>query len=182
MALLFFSSESLRTPRFATRSSILTAPPLYTATDDYLDRLLGGKGLSEEECARIAEFAAEQREFMEEWLKEGSVYDEIAEVSREEFEKHPISLSLSSMFFERDVRYTYAEYLEHVALEREYAWKHANYSCKANPHQAFRNIQIIIREGNGVLVSKSNSPAIHFVIRHPKMCSAIENMVVPVVE
>lgn len=162
--------------------SILTAPPLFTATEDFLERVLGGKELTDEERKRIMNHAKEQRDFMEDWLREGTVQDEIAEMSREEFEKHPISLSLSSMFFDRDVQYTYAEYLEHVALVREFAWSHANYSYKANPHQAFRNIQIIIREGNGVLVSKSNSPAIHFVIRHPKMCSAIENMVVPVVE
>ena len=29
---------------------------------------------------------------------------------------------------------------------------------------------------------KNESPVIHFVIRHPKMCTAIENMVLPVIE
>lgn len=32
------------------------------------------------------------------------------------------------------------------------------------------------------MVSKGNAPAIHFVIHHPKLRYAIENMVVPVIE
>ena len=46
----------------------------------------------------------------------------------------------------------------------------------------FRNIQITILEGSRVIVTKNKSPAIHFVIQHPKMCAAIENMVLPVIE
>lgn len=33
-----------------------------------------------------------------------------------------------------------------------------------------------------MIVTKNKSPVIHFVIQHPKMCAAIENMVLPVVE
>ena len=46
--------------------------------------------------------------------------------------------------------------------------------------RGYKNITIL--EGSKVIVTKNKSPAIHFVIRHPKMCAAIENMVLPVVE
>ena len=47
---------------------------------------------------------------------------------------------------------------------------------------AFRNLQILIHEGQWAMVSKGKSPAIHFVIRHPKLRTAIERFVPPVVE
>lgn len=40
----------------------------------------------------------------------------------------------------------------------------------------FRNIQIQINEGKWVIVSKNNAPAIHFVIKHPKMIRAFEDL------
>ena len=47
---------------------------------------------------------------------------------------------------------------------------------------AFRNIQIIIHEKKWVIVSKNQAPAIHFLIRHPKMRNAFENMTIPIVK
>lgn len=47
---------------------------------------------------------------------------------------------------------------------------------------AFRNIQICIHERKWVIVSKNKTPAIHFLIRHPKMRNAFENMVIPMIE
>jgi len=43
-------------------------------------------------------------------------------------------------------------------------------------------LQIFIHEGQWVMVSKGKAPAIHFVIRHPKLRSAIENFIPPVTE
>ena len=57
-----------------------------------------------------------------------------------------------------------------------------NYSVTVTHQLPFRNIQIIILEGEWVMVSKNKFPAIHFVIHHPKMCHALENMIVPVME
>lgn len=39
----------------------------------------------------------------------------------------------------------------------------------------FRNIQIRIQSGAWVLLSKTNAPAMHFIIRHPKLVRAIED-------
>ena len=48
--------------------------------------------------------------------------------------------------------------------------------------QAFRNLQILIHQGRWVMVSKGKAPAIHFVIRHPKLRYAIESFIPPITE
>ena len=91
-------------------------------------------------------------------------------------------LPLSGMFYEKEVIYTWEDYQEHLRLIQEYKKQHANYDFIKNTSPAFRNIQIYIHEKKWVMVSKNKTPAIHFLIRHPKMRNAFENMVVPIVE
>ena len=90
-------------------------------------------------------------------------------------------LPLAGIFFETDVRCTYEDYLEHQRQTEGYAAAHPNYTVKLSSAHTFRNIQIFIHEGNWAVISKNNAPAIHFVIRHPKLLSAIENFVAPLV-
>ena len=93
-----------------------------------------------------------------------------------------MSLSLFGLFYETDILYSYEEYLEHLVLTRQFEKEHPNYNIKMVDFYAFRNIQILIHEGKWVVVSKNKAPAIHFVIRHPKMRNAFENFIVPVAE
>ena len=44
----------------------------------------------------------------------------------------------------------------------------------------FNNIRIVSYEGDCMVISKTNDPAIHFVTSHPKLCQAI-NQMVPVI-
>ena len=48
--------------------------------------------------------------------------------------------------------------------------------------QPFRNIQIVVNSGKWAMVSKSKAPAIHFVMRHPKMVEVIERFTPLIVE
>lgn len=91
-------------------------------------------------------------------------------------------MSLSGMFCEKDIFYSWDEHKEHLKQIKEYARQHTNYRAVENHLPAFRNIQIYICEGKWVIVSKNKAPAIHFLIRHPKMRNAFENMIVPVME
>ena len=59
---------------------------------------------------------------------------------------------------------------------------HENYIAEFTKANAFRNLQILIHEGQWAMISKGNAPAIHFVIHHPKLRSAIENFISPVIE
>ena len=73
-------------------------------------------------------------------------------------------------------------YKQHLESTLNYEKIHQNYCIKQNQQSAFRNIQIQICEGKWAVISKNNSPAIHFVVEHKKLRHAIENMVMPLVE
>ena len=94
----------------------------------------------------------------------------------DEFERYPLRLLLAVLFLEHDIVYTWDTYQKHLALTKQYAKTHGSYSLKISTTPAFRNIQIQICEGKWAVISKSNSPAIHFVIEHKKLRHAIENM------
>ena len=91
-------------------------------------------------------------------------------------------LSLSGMFFENDIVYTYDDYLEHLKQTERYAEHNKNYIFKQTSAHTFRNLQIIMHEGKWAMISKGKSPAIHFVIHHPKLRKAIESFIPPVTD
>lgn len=88
----------------------------------------------------------------------------------------------SYIFYEKELFYSYEEYLKHFQATKDFEKTHPNYRLKIAETQVFRNIQIQIHEGKWVMVSKAKAPVIHFVIRHPKMLEAFENFTVPYME
>lgn len=103
-------------------------------------------------------------------------------LSPEEFAAYPVVLSLSGAFYDKELFYSYEEYLKHFQATKDFEKTHPNYRLKIAGTQVFRNIQIQIHEGKWVMVSKAKAPVIHFVIRHPKMLEAFENFTVPYME
>ena len=73
-------------------------------------------------------------------------------------------------------------HLNTLNLTKDYGKNNKNYKLNINNNNTFRNIQILICEKNWVMISKANSPSIHFVIYHPKLRNAIENFITTVVE
>ena len=118
----------------------------------------------------------------QEILKSNIIEDEIPTLSKEEFRQYPMLLSLSEMFFENDIVYTYDDYLEHLKQTERYAEHNKNYIFKQTSAHTFRNLQIIMHEGKWAMISKGKSPAIHFVIHHPKLRKAIESFIPPVTD
>ncbi len=164
------------------RRSILSAPPIYTMRSDFLKSFLQKRNISESEKEKIIAYANAMRQNVEEIMQKATVEDEISMLTREEFERYPAVLSLSGMFFERDIPYTYEEYAEHLRQTEAYEKDRPNYILKKTSVCAFRNLQIIIHENKWAMVSKGKSPAIHFVIHHPKLRGAIESFVPPITE
>lgn len=164
------------------RHNILSSLPIYTISLELLEKILERNQVPATDQNKILEFAKQQISLMESVLKNHPVLDEFNILSREEYEKHPMNLSLSGAFYEKDISYRYEEYLEHVTLTKEFAKTHSNYSIQTSSPQVFRNIQIHILEGNYVMISKVKTPVIHFVIRHPNMVSALEHFTAPVIE
>ena len=164
------------------RRSILSSLPVYTMEEDFMNRLLQKHSVAEADKQSILEYARMQKSLTENILKTEIIEDEVPKLSKEEFEHYPMSLSLSGMFFERDILYSYDDYLEHMKQTQDYANNHPNYILNRTSAYTFRNLQIIMHEGKWAMVSKGKSPAIHFVIHHPKLRKAIESFVPPVTE
>lgn len=164
------------------RHNILSSLPVYTLPEDTLIKILKRNSVYDLDGKRILAFVREQRGLTETILQNNPILDDVSLLSQEEFERHPMVLSLSGIFYEKELYYTYEEYVEHLEATKQFAESHPNYSLKSVAIHAFRNIQIQIHEGKCVTVSKNKAPAIHFVIRHSKMLDAFENFIVPVME
>lgn len=162
------------------RRSVLSALPIYTATNEFLERFLDNRNVPDDKKQEILGYAATRREQIFEILKSNSVSGEIPYVDEDTFSEHPQSLSLSLMFCDKNYEYTYREYKEHLLLTKKFAEKNKNYSVTQTKENAFTNIQITIHENKFVMVSKNKAPTIHFVIRHPTLRKAIENLEFPV--
>lgn len=164
------------------RRSILSSPPLYTIEPEYLKKLLESRSLSRDKITKILNFAKTQRSIAEKILAKNTIEEEIPYITQEEFNHRPVAMSLSGAFYNDDIIYSYSEYSELLRQTEEFARIHKNYKIKRLNNRNFINLQIVIHHGEWVMVSKEKSPAIHFIIHHPKLREAIENYVPPLVE
>ena len=80
------------------------------------------------------------------------------------------------MFCNENYEYTYDEYTEHMRLTKEFERENKNYSITQTKKNAFSNIQITIHENECVMISKNKTPIIHFILRHPILREAMENL------
>ena len=165
-----------------SRRSILSTLPLYTMSKRLLVRILTRNGIAQEQQTTILRHAEAQRQRVISILQTENMEDEIPNVTPEEFLENPPVLELSGVFCETNIPYNREEYEAHLKETEAFAEKYPHYSLNQTSTHAFRNLQILIHEGQWVMVSKSKAPAIHFVIRHPKLRSAIENFIPPVTE
>ena len=173
-----FVERDIVTP--GSRRSILSALPIHTLSEELLLQILNHNHIEEADKKRILDFAKKQRQLYENILSNGQIIDEIPVISETEFLEQPMLLPLSEIFYEKDIVYTYAEYLEHMEQTITYSQNNSNYTVKQNNRYPFKNIQIRILEGKWVVISKNKTPAIHFVIHNPQLRNALENMVIPV--
>ena len=173
-----FVERDIVTP--GNRRSILSALPIHTLSEELLLQILNHNHIEEADKKRILDFAKKQRQLYENILSNRQIIDEIPVISETEFLEHPMLLPLSEIFYEKDIVYTYAEYLEHMEQTITYSQNNSNYTVKQNSRYPFKNIQIRILEGKWVVISKNKTPAIHFVIHNPQLRNALENMVIPV--
>lgn len=176
----FFLEEDAK--KEGTRYYILSALSLHTLSDPLLNRILNHNQIPQEEQVQIRQYVSKQKKIAATILSHSSITEEIPVLTKQEFEQSPMVLPLSGLFYEKDVLYRWEDYTEHRKLALAYQQQHSNYHIVGNASAAFRNIQICIHKGKWVLVSKNKTPAIHFLIRHPKMRNAFENMVIPIME
>lgn len=161
------------------RRSILSTLPIYTMNESLLTAVLRRYKITREESEGILAYATAKRERVEQILAHDLIIDEISEWGRDDFAERSLPLDLSGSFCEKNIFYTYEEYLEHLASTRRFAESHPNYQLKQSNAHTFRNLQISIHEGEWAMISKGRAPSIHFVVLHPKMLQAIEKYIPP---
>lgn len=159
-----------------SRRRVLSAPPLGTLREETLRAILSSHGVPAAEQQRVLAHAAAQRSCMAQVLTHSSITDAFPDLSQEEFAQYAPTLPLSTLFFPKNIRYTYADYRQHLEQTNEYACSHHGYSIRPCD-TVFHNISISVHEGRWAMISKSNAPAIHFVIRYSKLRDAIENYI-----
>ena len=165
-----------------TRKRILSSLPIHTISDELLLKILKRNKVSDDDIKIILSAVKKQKQIIEKILEDNVLEDEINKLNKEDFDNFPPLLSLSDSFYENNIYYNYEEYLEHLSDTQKYMDSHKNYKILTENSNTFRNIDITIRPGNWAMLSKNTHPAIHFVIRHPKLRDAIENFIAPVVE
>ena len=157
--------------------AVLTALPPHTLSEECLTRILEKNSVLPSEGENIRRAFERSRALVASLLQNGVYEEEFPVLSPAAFEAEPPSLALSGLFCGAELRYDAADYQEHLHLTRAFAAATPGYTAREVGRSAFHNLQIFIRKGKWVGVSKCKAPAIHFVIRHPRLCAALENMV-----
>ena len=178
----FYHFEETEGLTGGTRRNLLSSLPIYTIPEDVLESMLEHNSFGEAEKEDVRRYMSRQRNMTETILENAAICDEISVLSEEEFGKEPVYLSLSGMFSEKGLCYTYPDYLRHLAATHQFAAEHAGYDLRTDAVHTFRNIQIQVNMGKWVIVSKNNAPSIHFVIKHPKMIRTFEDFCRPAVK
>lgn len=164
------------------RRSILSTLPLYTISDELLERILARHGIAAAQKEHIKKHAAAQKRRVERILISETIEDEIPTFQPGEFKEGPPVLELSEIFCDTDISYNEEEYAAHLRATKAFAEQNPNYTVKLSISHAFRNLQVLIHEGRWAMISKGKAPSIHFVVRHPKLRGAIESFVPPIME
>lgn len=162
------------------RRRVLAVPDLGVLPKKLLEEILERNHVVLNEKTVILESYKRSATCLETILKHSVVEDEVSVLSEAEYEKYPLVLPLAECFLEKDIRLTYEEYHACIGAAEDYAKANENYQFNLTKIKGFHNIQITCFEGKWCMISKNRAPAIHFVIHHPKLRYALENMVLPI--
>ena len=163
-----------------SRRRILAAPPLFAIPEQLLKEILHNNQIGKKMCDRILGTQKAQKSRMENIFTHSVVTDELSEVTSMEYDKYPVALPVADCFLEQDIVLTFQEYTECIAAAKEYASRQENYNFRLTRVKSFHNIQITCHEEKWCMVSKNKAPSIHFVIHHPKLRYALENVILPI--
>lgn len=154
--------------------NILCNLPLYTISIDLLNKILDKNKVPREDGEKIVNYYMSVKNNIEKYLKDNTLVDEITLVSKDDFENRKIGLSLSNIFYDKKIVYSYEDYVEHYKQTDKFKKEHKNYTYKII-NQGFNNINIHFTNDDKVIISKENVPSIHFLIFHPKLIEGLSN-------
>ncbi len=157
------------------RKRILSSLPLFTINDTLLIKILKRNNINEEDINKILKYKNIEFNNIKNILKTNTITDTIYNLNNDDFKKENIYLSLENIFYNKHIKYTYEEYINHYNDTINYSKNNKNYKIINNNNRTFKNINVTSVLNNYVIISKGNNPIIHFVIRHPKLIDAINN-------
>jgi hypothetical protein len=138
-----------------------------------MQEILDANQVDEQRREPIWEHFHLEHEALEQMTKTHQLEDLFSVLSEEEFRERPVNVAVPLCY--GVLSYTWEQYSAHI--EATLSTSRPNYRVSAMP-PAFRNIDAFIVKGSHAVICKHNQPGIQFVIRHPKMVSALENYVV----
>jgi len=155
-----------------------TSLPIFTFDADELLSILIKNGIDEKEADYMLQYHRALKDSFEDILKTNTITDEIVFIDKKNFEEKKPYILLTETFCSKIIYYTWDLYEKHLKYTEDYAKTHKNYTLIKTRDNIFKNIQITVVRNKWALVSKSDHPNIHFVIHHPILRDAIENMLV----
>ena len=170
------------TRKSGKRRGIRSTLPLYTISEELLERILIRHSMDNSQKQRIKKHVKAQKERIVSILASETLEDEVPALTPGEFRKNPPALDLSGIFCETNLPYSEEEYRTHMSDTQAFSRKNSNYILRISTTPTFHNLQILVHEGQWAMITKTKAPAIHFVIYHPKLRNAIENFIPPIVE
>lgn len=165
-----------------SRSNILPSLPIYTMPDHLMEKILIRNGVSEKDRAYLLERTKKHSNIFNK-IVESNLQTDIIYVPKEsDFEKDPPAVSLLGAFYERQLYYNYEEFMEHFEATKACARENSNYKIKYRTTNSFKNIRLAVHDDKWVIVSKNNTPIVHFIIRHPGFRKLICNYCTDITE
>lgn len=163
--------------------AVYSSPPLCTMSAGLLDRILEEAGVPSDKRKALEEFRKEYRGALISFLEEHIPVEMVLpDLTGEKFGHSGMYLSLSYIFDETRIPYTFETYRAHLEEMRKLAEEYPDLHLKMNPASVFRNINFAVLGERLVVVSKEKGPAIHFVIQHKRMVQAFKTFIPPIVE
>ena len=162
------------------RKRYLSSLPLFTMSDNLLIKILKRNNIDNNDIDSIINYKHNEENNINNILNKNTINDYIFVYDNKNIDK--INLSLENTFYDKSISYNYDEYLEHLKCTEDFAKNNNNYNIIYQDKNTFNNISITIITNKYVILSKNNNPNIHFVIRHPKLVTAIEEFKPLVVE
>ena len=157
------------------RARYLSSLPIFTISNELLIKILKRNKINSKDIDKIIKYKNDELKYIKNITKNSKINDYIYIIKEDDFKKDSPSLLLNNLFYNKQINYTYKEYMEHLKLTKDYVKSEKNYEINYIKEKTFKNITISLLKNNYVIISKSSNPTIHFVIKHPKLIESIEN-------
>ena len=170
-----FMNEDAR--QSGMRRNLIPSLSAFVLSDEELESLLDKTDTDKEKRELFLNEVRLHRERCQNILNQGNFHLEVPYYEKKDFEDDSKELYVDGPIRSIRVRYNFSDYWNHLGRIREYKETHPNFSYKLTSPVTFENLQIVLHSGHWVLIGKKNQPNIFFVIHHPKVRSAFENIV-----